>query len=92
MSGAIVPLLLFLFSSLSPVILDFERDADQLGSEQIPSASGPAGLWDGLDQPWGQYGRTPTHNGTMPAHAPDGVLVKEASQTSVFTVSSIAQS
>ena len=72
MSGAIVPLLLFLFSSLSPVILDFERDADQLGSEQIPSASGPAGLWDGLDQPWGQYGRTPTHNGTMPAHAPDG--------------------
>ena len=25
-----------------------------------------------MDQPWGQYGRTPTHNGTMPNHGPDG--------------------
>ena len=28
--------------------------------------------WDSLSQPWGQYSRVPTHNGTMPIHSPSG--------------------
>ena len=28
--------------------------------------------WNPLAQPWGQYGRVPTHNGSMPIHSPDG--------------------
>ena len=28
--------------------------------------------WEGYDQPWPQYARTPTHNQTVPAHGPDG--------------------
>ena len=28
--------------------------------------------WNPIAQPWGQYGRTPTHNGTMPIHSPNG--------------------
>ena len=72
LSGAIVPLLLFLFSSLSPVILDFADTSPELDEQPNPAATGSEGLWNGLDQPWGQYGRTPTHNGTMPNHGPDG--------------------
>ena len=71
LSGAIVPLLLFLFSSLSPVILDFANTSSELDGQPNPAATGSEGMWSGLDQPWGQYGRTPTHNGTMPNHGPD---------------------
>ena len=28
--------------------------------------------WEGNDQPWPQYARTPTHNQTVPDHGPDG--------------------
>ncbi|HII22833.1 MAG TPA: hypothetical protein HA359_01095, partial [Candidatus Poseidoniaceae archaeon] len=28
--------------------------------------------WDSIAQPWGQYSRVPTHNGTMPPHGPNG--------------------
>ena len=28
--------------------------------------------WQGLEQPWSQYARTPTHNQTIPDHGPDG--------------------
>lgn len=28
--------------------------------------------WQGLEQPWSQYARTPTHNQTVPDHSPDG--------------------
>ena len=28
--------------------------------------------WQGLEQPWAQYARTPTHNQTAPDHSPDG--------------------
>ena len=28
--------------------------------------------WNPIAQPWGQYGRVPTHNGSMPNHSPDG--------------------
>ena len=72
LTGAIVPLLLFLFSSLSPLILDFTETSSELDAHSSPAATGSEGLWTGLDQPWGQYGRTPTHNGTMPNHGPNG--------------------
>ena len=28
--------------------------------------------WQGGEQPWPQYARTPTHNQTVPDHGPDG--------------------
>ena len=28
--------------------------------------------WNSLEQPWAQYSRVPTHNGTMPLHSPTG--------------------
>lgn len=31
-----------------------------------------ASSWDSMEQPWGQYSRVPTHNGTMPIHSPSG--------------------
>ena len=31
-----------------------------------------ADSWDSLEQPWAQYSRVPTHNGTMPPHSPTG--------------------
>ena len=37
-----------------------------------PSMVVDAEPWDSLEQPWGQYGRVPTHNGSMPIHSPDG--------------------
>ena len=47
---------------------------DQIGFEKTTPAYSSDGneSWIGDTQPWGQYARTPTHNGTMPAHGPDG--------------------
>ena len=32
----------------------------------------PSMPWQGGEQPWPQYARTPTHNQTVPDHGPDG--------------------
>ena len=47
---------------------------DPIGFEKTTPAYSSDGneSWIGDTQPWGQYARTPTHNGTMPAHGPDG--------------------
>ena len=40
--------------------------------EKQPSLVIDAEPWNPTTQPWGQYGRVPTHNGSMPIHSPDG--------------------
>ena len=40
--------------------------------EKQPSLVIDAEPWNPTAQPWGQYGRVPTHNGSMPMHSPDG--------------------
>jgi len=44
----------------------------QFENHTIVYSSNDNQTWIGDSQPWGQYARTPTHNGTMPAHSPDG--------------------
>jgi hypothetical protein len=41
-------------------------------SDEAPRPSSHQSTWDGYQQPWAQYARTPTHNQTMPPHGPDG--------------------
>ena len=41
-----------------------------LGEESMNFNS--SNSWNPLEQPWGQYSRVPTHNGTMPLHSPSG--------------------
>ncbi|MDP6235690.1 MAG: hypothetical protein QF364_07605, partial [Candidatus Poseidoniaceae archaeon] len=71
-AGAILPVMLFFFSSLSPLIVNFESSHHHLNDEQYIMPSSEATFWDDTKQPWGQYARTPTRNGTMPAHGPNG--------------------
>lgn len=69
---AIVPLLLLILASVSPVLLSTIQSEKSLNeTPQLMQTSGNES-WLGDTQPWGQYARTPTHNGTMPAHGPDG--------------------
>ena len=69
---AIVPLLLLVLSSFSPLLMsDKEMQFDLENEREIAQSSGNES-WIGETQPWGQYARTPTHNGTMPPHGPNG--------------------
>ena len=63
---------LLLFTSLSPVLMN--NNYEQKSNLEIdnPTYSGNSAPWDPIEQPWGQYSRTPTHNGTMPLHGPNG--------------------
>jgi len=45
--------------------------APELKEEDIVSYTS-TNAWDSLSQPWAQYSRVPTHNGTMPTHGPNG--------------------
>ena len=66
----LLPLLLLIFTSLSPLIT-YQNEVYELQQETVKmNASGQP--WDQLSQPWAQYGRTSTHNGTMPAHSING--------------------
>ncbi len=66
----LLPLLLLIFTSLSPLIT-YQNEVAELQQETAKmNVSGQP--WDQLSQPWAQYGRTPTHNGTMPAHSING--------------------
>ena len=40
--------------------------------DDVDVVMGAEGSWQGLEQPWSQYARTPTHNQTVPDHGPDG--------------------
>ncbi len=69
---AIVPLLLLVLSSFSPLLMNDREVQSHLENEQDIAQSSGNESWIGQTQPWGQYARTPTHNGTMPPHGPDG--------------------
>ena len=69
---AIVPLLLLILSSLSPLLVNEAEVQSRLQKGQDIAQSSGNESWFGQTQPWGQYARTPTHNGTMPPHGPDG--------------------
>ena len=70
-AGAILPLLLLVLSSLSPLFVHGTSDP-LLEKTTVVYSVNENQTWLGDSQPWGQYARTPTHNGTMPAHGPDG--------------------
>jgi len=66
----LLPLFLLLLTSLSPFIAHHsEEKLVQLNSQPMNVSGQP---WDQLNQPWAQYGRTATHNGTMPLHSING--------------------
>ncbi|MCS5532657.1 MAG: FG-GAP-like repeat-containing protein [Candidatus Poseidoniaceae archaeon] len=67
---AILPLLLLIFTSLSPIITNQHEGEELLETSQSMDVLGQQ--WDQLSQPWAQYGRTATHNGTMPLHSVNG--------------------
>ena len=46
------------------------ENAPVLGEEALNFNS--ANSWNSMEQPWGQYSRVPTHNGSMPIHSPSG--------------------
>lgn len=70
-ASALLPVLMFIFASLSPLITP-GAEPQELAEAGDALHSGSAEVWDGYQQPWGQFGRTPTHNGSMPAHGPNG--------------------
>jgi hypothetical protein len=71
-AGAILPLLLLVLSSLSPLFVNATNDTTQFENSTVVYSVNENQTWLGDTQPWGQYARTPTHNGTMPPHGPDG--------------------
>ena len=63
---------LLLLTSLSPVLLDSINDSKSMEINESTQYSSNTEPWNPLEQPWGQYSRTPTHNGSMPLHGPNG--------------------
>ena len=66
----LLPLLLLILTSLSPIITAQNGVSELQEHNQSMNVSGQP--WDQLSQPWAQYGRTATHNGTMPLHSVNG--------------------
>ena len=66
---AIALVILLFLTPLTGFISTIENDT--FADKEVISytSSNP---WDSIAQPWGQYSRVPTHNGTMPPHGPDG--------------------
>jgi hypothetical protein len=70
-ASALVPVMMFILASLSPFLVA-PSPALNLDEEHRSMQTGASAFWTGLEQPWGQFGHTPTHNGSMPAHGPEG--------------------
>ena len=70
-ASALLPVLMFLLASLSPMLVGVPNEG-HLEAFHTPQHIGEDDYWSGLEQPWGQFARTPTHNATMPSHGPDG--------------------
>ena len=56
---------------LGVLALPFQSTLLDAQRQEISPSSGNTD-WTGLEQPWGQYAQTPTHNQTAPLHSPDG--------------------
>jgi hypothetical protein len=63
---------LLLLTSLSPFMIQHSEESGFDLGNMNTAFSGNTEPWDPIAQPWGQYSRTPTHNGTMPLHGPNG--------------------
>ena len=66
---ALTLVILLLLTPLSLTIKDFETM--ELVGEERPTFTSEV-PWNPQTQPWAQYSGMPTHNGSMPAHGPDG--------------------
>jgi len=64
--------LLIVLTSLSPLLVGENDEESFYELTKEPMLVGNLEQWNSIEQPWGQYSRTPTHNGTMPPHGPDG--------------------
>ncbi len=66
-------LLLVTILFLMPIgpLFNSNNEVDNIGENNAKLVLGSE-LWDPLNQPWAQYSRLPTHNGTMPPHGPNG--------------------
>lgn len=71
-SRSMFMLVLLLLTSLSPMMIEHSIKPNSGYLNNTPSYTGNVEPWDPIEQPWGQYSRTPTHNGTMPLHGPNG--------------------
>ncbi|MEJ6562356.1 MAG: CARDB domain-containing protein [Euryarchaeota archaeon] len=70
-ASALLPVLMFILASMTPMLVANPQN-QVFGEPTTTNLTGSANAWTGLEQPWGQFGRTPTHNGSMPAHGPEG--------------------
>ena len=71
-SRSIFMFVLLLLTSLSPLMMQHSNQPNLAIETNNPLYSGNLEPWNPIEQPWGQYSRTPTHNGTMPLHGPNG--------------------
>ena len=69
---ALLPVLMFILASFSPMLIGAQNGNIELEEPSPVMPTNSEEPWTGLDQPWGQFARTPTHNATMPAHGPNG--------------------
>lgn len=68
-ANAVALIMVCLMLSL-PMTPMFSPQTEVLGEETDVRFTGQS--YDAYEQPWPQYGRTPTHNFSMPTHDPDG--------------------
>ena len=64
--------LLLLLTVFSPLYFNQNYDTKLIQENDDIAFTNNNEQWNPIEQPWGQYSRTPTHNGTMPPHGPDG--------------------
>ncbi len=71
-ASALLPVLMFILASVSPMLIGAQNGNVDLEEPSKIMATNSGEPWTGLEQPWGQFARTPTHNATMPSHGPNG--------------------
>ena len=64
--------LLLLLTVFSPLFFNQNYETKLIQENDDIAFTNNNEQWNPIEQPWGQYSRTPTHNGTMPPHGPDG--------------------
>lgn len=64
--------LLLLLTVFSPLLFNQNYETKLIQENDEIAFTNNNEQWNPIEQPWGQYSRTPTHNGTMPPHGPDG--------------------
>ena len=65
--GVAVVMVWLMLSVVSAPFASFSSLSDDLDIKRTGATP-----WQGYEQPWAQYAKTPTHNQTVPDHGPDG--------------------